>query len=187
MRVLHGAQRCPSDCRRWAITSWPPACPRPTAATRAAAQAGASAAQAAAAGVQAYESTLDGVRKIVRQEGVLALWRGTSASLLMVRAAVSRNLRCTALAQTNAVMASSLACVKDTGLGPRWMRSFLLHSQVSLLCNACCIKVSFKVKMHPDTPLPTLHAGLVVINGTILMLCVICAGGADGWHLLPTV
>ena len=36
--------------------------------------------------MQAYGSTLDGVRTIVRQEGVMALWRGTSASLLMVRA-----------------------------------------------------------------------------------------------------
>jgi hypothetical protein len=47
--------------------------------------------------VQAYESTLDGVRKIVQQEGVLALWRGTSASLLMARAAVQRSALFSAL------------------------------------------------------------------------------------------
>ena len=82
--------------RRWAITSWPTyACPnaQPGAhrAAAAAAKPATGAAQVAATrGVQPYGSTLDGVRTIVRQEGVMALWRGTSASLLMARACQSR-------------------------------------------------------------------------------------------------
>ena len=95
--VVTNNLRCPAhpsrvavllSLRRWAITSWPPARPRPKVGASAAAQIGTGAGQASAAGMQAYESTLDGVRKIVRQEGVMALWRGTSASLLMVRAAM---------------------------------------------------------------------------------------------------
>ena len=98
--------------RRWAITSWPTyACPNAQpGAHRAAAAANCAAGAAsqtasAATRVQPYGSTLDGVRTIVRQEGVMALWRGTSASLLMVRvvADVRHNKRLSA-----AMVASSL-------------------------------------------------------------------------------
>lgn len=61
----------PVFCRRWAITSCPSLAPRASAA--------------AAVDPHIYRGTLDGMRKIAAQEGVAALYRGTSASLLMVR------------------------------------------------------------------------------------------------------
>ena len=68
-------------CRGLAFDGCSTACPRPDQSTFSALCRGPE--------CSAYGSTLDGIRKIIRREGILALWRGTDVALLMAIPTVS--------------------------------------------------------------------------------------------------
>lgn len=72
MQAIHPDLAC---CSKWAIAGCPETCPR----------IGTPRVSAANCGIDCpvYGSTLEGMRKIVRQEGAMVLWRGTDAALLM--------------------------------------------------------------------------------------------------------
>ncbi len=64
-----------SLCSKWAIAGCPEACPRMVSPGTSTARCGVD--------CPVYGSTIEGIRKIVRQEGARVLWRGTDVSLLM--------------------------------------------------------------------------------------------------------